>query len=193
MANRIHLPSPPCGEGPGWGARCYTCRVLLTAADWISALGLIVHPEGGFYRETYRSAETIAAAHLPPRFGGPRAYSTAIYFLLPADQISALHRIESDEVWHFYAGSAVTLTLIHPDGKLTEHRLGPGLARDERFQVVVPARCWYGAVVDDRDGWALLGGTVAPGFDFADFELADRATLLAEFPQHRQAILRLTR
>jgi len=179
-AHRIH----PCQAG------CYTRRV--TAADWISALGLLPHPEGGFYRETYRSAETIEAVHLP-RFAGPRPYSTAIYFLLPGDHISALHRIESDEVWHFYAGSAVTLTIIDPNGKRTDQRLGGGVARGERFQVVVPAGCWYGAAVDDRGSWALLGGTVAPGFDFADFELADRATLLAEFPQHREAIVRLTR
>lgn len=163
----------------------------MTAADWISVLALLPHPEGGFYRETYRSAGTIDAAHLPPRFGGPRPHSTAIYFLLPGDQISALHRIKSDEVWHFYAGSAATLTLLHPDGALTEHRLGSDPTRDEGFQVVVPAGCWYGATVDGA--WALLGGTVAPGFDFADFELADRATLLSVFPQHRHAILRLTR
>jgi uncharacterized protein len=165
----------------------------MTPADWIAALSLAPHPEGGFYRETYRSAETIDVAHLPPRFAGPRAYSTAIYFLLPGDQVSALHRIRSDEVWHFYAGGAATLSLIHPDGKLVEHRLGPDPSRDERFQAVVPAGCWYGAAVDDRGGWALFGGTVAPGFDFADFELADRATLSAQFPQHRDLIRRLTR
>jgi hypothetical protein len=160
--------------------------------DWITTLGLIPHPEGGFYRETYRSAEMIEAQHLPARFGGRRVYSTAIYFLLPGDHISALHRIKSDEVWHFYAGSALTLTLIHPDGRLVEHRLGPDPGR-ERFQAVVPAGCWYGAFVEDPGSWALVGGTVAPGFDFADFELADRAALLARFPQHRETILRLTR
>jgi hypothetical protein len=164
-----------------------------TAPDWIAALRLLAHPEGGFYRETYRSAETIDAPHLPPRFGGRRAHATAIYFLLPGDQISALHRIKSDEIWHFYAGSAVTLTLIHPDGKLEERRLGQHLSPEESFQAIVPAGCWYGAAVDDRRSWALLGGTVAPGFDFADFELADRATLLAAFPQHSEVIVRLTR
>jgi hypothetical protein len=135
----------------------------------------------------------VDVRHLPPRFAGPRAHSTAIYFLLPGDQISALHRIKSDEVWHFYAGSPATLTLLHPDGTLEERRLGPDPRRAESFQAVVPAGCWYGAVVADRHAWALLGGTVAPGFDFADFELADRAALLAEFPRHREAILRLTR
>jgi uncharacterized protein len=164
-----------------------------TAAQWIVALGLAPHPEGGFYRETYRAGETVEAAHLPARFGGARAHSTAIYFLLPADQVSALHRIRSDEVWHFYAGDALTLTLLHPDGRLEERRLGPDLDRGERFQVIVPAGAWYGAAVDAGGAYALVGGTVAPGFDFADFELAERAALLARFPQHRAAILRLTR
>jgi uncharacterized protein len=164
-----------------------------TAAEWIAALHLSPHPEGGFFRETYRAAETITADHLPKRFGGARAFSTAIYFLLPGDQISAFHRIKSDEVWHFYAGGALTLALIHPDGRLEEHRLGPDPGCGERFQVLVPAGCWYGASVNDPDSYALVGGTVAPGFDFADFELADRQALLARFPQHRQVILRLTR
>ena len=164
-----------------------------TAAEWIASLGLSPHPEGGFYRETYRARDVIAAGHLPTRFGGPRACSTAIYFLLPGDQVSALHRIKSDEIWHFYAGTALTLTLIHPDGRLEAHRLGPDPERGESFQAPVPAGCWYGAAVDDPGSYALVGGTVAPGFDFADFELADRQTLLARFPQHRQAILRLTR
>ncbi|HEV8143518.1 MAG TPA: cupin domain-containing protein [Methylomirabilota bacterium] len=164
-----------------------------TAADWIAALGLVPHPEGGFYRETYRAPELIAAEHLPPRFGGPRTFSTAIYFLLPGDQVSALHRIKSDEIWHFYAGTALTLTLIHPDGRLETPRLGPDPARGESFQTLVPTGCWYGATVDDPGSYALVGGTVAPGFDFADFELADRQTLLARFPQHRQPILQLTR
>ena len=164
-----------------------------TAAKWIASLGLAPHPEGGFYRETYRAREVIDGDHLPARFGGARALSTAIYFLLPADQISALHRIKSDEIWHFYAGSSLTLTLIHPDGRLAMHRLGPDPERGESFQALVPAGCWYGAAVDDPHSYALVGGTVAPGFDFADFEMGDRETLLASFPEHRQTILRLTR
>lgn len=162
-------------------------------AEWIARLSLEPHPEGGFYRETYRAKETIEAAHLPARFGGRRVHSTAIYFLLPGDHISALHRIKSDEVWHFYAGSVLTLTLIHPDGRLEEQGLGPRPDRGESFQAIVSAGCWYGASVDDPDSYALVGGTVAPGFDFADFDLAHRATLLAQFPQHRETIVRLTR
>src|SRR5262245_40645527 len=122
-----------------------------TGAEWIASLGLVPHPEGGFYRETYRAAESIEAAHLPARFGGRRAHSTAIYFLLLGDQISALHRIKSDEIWHFYAGTTLTLTLLHPDGRLQAHRLGPAAERGETFQALVPAGCWYGASVDDRD------------------------------------------
>lgn len=165
----------------------------MTAAEWIAALDLAPHPEGGFYRETYRAQETIEAAHLPARFGGRRVHSTAIYFLLPGDQISALHRIKSDEVWHFYAGSALTLSLIHSDGRLEERRLGADVERGERFQAIVPAGCWYGARIDDPGSYALVGGTVAPGFDFADFELADRNALLTQFPQHRDTIIHLTR
>ena len=91
-------------------------------AEWIARLQLEPHPEGGFYRETYRAKETIEAAHLPARFGGRRVHSTAIYFLLPGNHISAFHRIKSDEVWHFYAGTALTLTLIHPDGHLEDRK-----------------------------------------------------------------------
>jgi uncharacterized protein len=158
-----------------------------TAGDWIRLLALDAHPEGGYYRETYRSAETISTA------GGSRAISTAIYFLLPGDQVSALHRIRSDEVWHFYAGSALTLFVLHPDGRPERARLGPDAAAGERFQMLVPSGCWYGAAVDDPASWALVGGTVAPGFDFADFELGGRAALTREFPQHRAVIERLTR
>ena len=165
----------------------------MTAADWIQTLGLVPHPEGGYFRETYRSAETVEAHHLPARFGGRRAYSTAIYFLLTGDQVSTLHRIKSDEVWHFYTGGVLTLTLIHPNGRLESVRLGPDPGRGEAFQAIVPAGCWYGAAVDDHGAYTLVGGTVAPGFDFADFELADRAALVTRFPQHREAICRLTR
>jgi hypothetical protein len=126
---------------------------------------------------------------LPSRFGGDRAFSTAIYFLLPGDQVSALHRIKSDEIWHFYTGTVLTLSIIDGAGNLTDIRLGPR----GPFQALVPAGSWYGAEVGDRAGWALVGGTVAPGFDFADFELADRAALVRAYPRHRALIERLTR
>jgi len=158
----------------------------LTADDWIARLGLIRHPEGGWYRETYRSSERVERAVLPPRFGGPRAFSTAIYYLLRAGERSALHRIKSDEVWHHYAGDAVELWLLEEPGRARQVRLGG------EPQVIVPAGVWYGARVVAGGAYALMGGTVAPGFDFADFELADRAALLAKFPGQRVVIEALT-
>ena len=160
----------------------------LTADDWTARLGLIRHPEGGWYRETYRSSERIERAALPPRFGGPRAFSTAIYYLLRAGERSALHRIKSDEVWHHYAGDAVELWLLEEPGGARQVRLGG----DGEPQVIVPAGVWYGARVVDGGAYALMGGTVAPGFDFADFELADRAALLAAWPGQRAVIEALT-
>lgn len=159
-----------------------------TAAGWIARLGLVRHPEGGWYRETYHSAERVDAAALPPRFGGPRTLGTAIYYLLGAGERSALHRIKSDEVWHHYAGDAVTLWLLDAAGVAREVTLGG----DGEPQVIVPAGVWYGARVVGGGAWALMGGTVAPGFEFADFELADRATLLAKWPEHRALIEALT-
>lgn len=160
----------------------------MTAEHWIARLDLTPHPEGGWYRETYRSPERVEAGALPPRFGGARALSTAIYYLLRAGERSALHRIKSDEVWHHYAGDAVLLWLLQAPGAAREVRLGG----QGEPQVVIPAGAWYGARVADGGAYALMGGTVAPGFDFADFELADRATLLAGWPTQRALIEELT-
>jgi predicted cupin superfamily sugar epimerase len=164
-----------------------------SAGDWVRALGLARHPEGGWYRETYRAAEHVAGDHLPGRFGGSRALSTAIYFLVESPEFSALHRIASDEVWHFHAGSPLVVAVIRADGGTEEHRLGLDTSRRERPQAVVAAGSWFGAYVDAPDGWTLVSCTVAPGFDFQDFELGTRAALLARYPQHRALIERLTR
>ena len=159
------------------------------AGEWLRRRALVPHPAGGFSRQTYRATDPVAAGHLPARFGGERSLSTAIYFLLPAEEVSALHRIKSDEVWHFYAGASLDLFVIDAAGGLTTTRLGP----EGPFQALVPAGAWYGAALSEGAGWALVGGTVAPGFDFADFELGERAELLRAFPQHRALIERLTR
>lgn len=159
----------------------------------IKALNLQPHPEGGWYRETYRSTETIAASALPKRFDGPRCYATAIYFLLNSENFSALHRIKSDEQWHFYSGSPLTVHVIHADGRYTQIKLSSKLEEGETFQAVVPRGCWFGATVDTPDAYALVGCSVAPGFDFADFEMAQAESLSQEFPQHAELIARLTR
>ena len=162
------------------------------AARWIGHLGLTPHPEGGFFRETYRAEESIAFAHLPARFAGARAFATAIYFLLEGRQVSRLHRIRSDELWHFHAGGPLIVESIAPDGVAGRAALGPVAEAGQVFQHVVPAGHWFGAALERPDSYALVGCTVAPGFDFAELELARRDELLARFPQHRALIERLT-
>lgn len=164
----------------------------MNAAYYVNTLNMLPHPEGGYFAETYRSAETISQAALPDRFNEARAFGTAIYFLLENHHISALHRIQSDEIWHFYDGGTLEVSVISPTGKLTIIRLGRNLNQGEVFQAVVPAGSWFGSKPAVGTDFSLVGCTVAPGFDFADFEMADRATLLAEFPQHRAVIEKLT-
>jgi predicted cupin superfamily sugar epimerase len=166
------------------------------ARDWIRTLELEPHPEGGHFRETYRSREKIVREALPTRFQGDRAFSTAIYFLLEGTEISAMHRIHQDEVWHFYDGASLIVEIIDPDGNYSALRLGRDIASGEHLQGVVTAGCWFGSRLADptaSPGFALVGCTVAPGFDFADFEMPGRAELLAKFPSHKPVIERLTR
>jgi hypothetical protein len=162
------------------------------AQQWIDRLSLEPHPEGGWYRQTYRAPLILARAALPG-YAGDRAASTAIYFLLAGDQFSALHRLRSDEVWHFYAGSGLVVHVIEPGGRYRELLLGSDATSGEEFQAVVPAGCWFGSSLRQPNTYALVGCTVAPGFDFADFEMAKRDELAAQFPQHRATIERLTR
>lgn len=163
------------------------------AEYWIRTAGLTPHPEGGWYRETYRSPESVPAAGLPPRFGGARSLSTAILFLLEGRTFSALHRIKADEVWHFHAGGVVRIAILDPAGAAREIRLGVDPAGGAVVQAVVPAGVWFGARLERPDVYALVGCTVAPGFDFADFELGHRAALTRQFPRHRALIEELTR
>jgi predicted cupin superfamily sugar epimerase len=162
------------------------------ATHWIERLRLVPHPEGGWFRETYRASETIARAALPERFQGARAFSTAIYYLLPSDEVSRLHRLRSDELWYFHAGSALVITVLQRRAGVREIVLGRDVERGETLQAVMPAGAWFGAYVRDAGSFTLAGCTVAPGFDYGDFELGDRATLLREFPGHAAVIARLT-
>ena len=162
------------------------------ARYWIEKLHLEPHPEGGYFRQTYR-AEMMIAHEVLPEFSGDRAVSTAIYFLLEGKNFSAFHRLLSDEIWHFYAGSALQVHVIDPAGAYSCIRLGGDAEAGQVFQAVVPAGCWFASHVEDWKSWALVGCTVAPGFDFADFEMAKRATLVKEYPQHQTIIESLTR
>ncbi len=163
------------------------------AKFWIDHLRLEPHLEGGFFRQTYVASEFIAQPHLPERYSGKRAFSTAIYFLLEYPDFSAFHRLQSDEVWHFYAGSALSIWTITPEGDLSHTLLGPDPVQGHVFQAVIPAGHWLGAHLHDPESYALVGCTMAPGFDFADFELAQGQQLAQQFPQHRDLIERLTR
>ncbi|UFH55337.1 cupin domain-containing protein [Spirosoma sp. KNUC1025] len=160
----------------------------MTAADYVQAFNMQPHPEGGYFAETYRSAEAIPHSALPTRFGGDRAFSTAIYFLLESHHVSAFHRIQADEVWHFYAGGALEVFVITPTGELNLIRLGNQTEQGEVFQAVVPAGCWFGSKPANGTDFSLVGCTVAPGFDFADFEMANRNVLLTDYPQHKGII-----
>lgn len=160
---------------------------------WVEKLHLEPHPEGGFFRQTYRSDLAIAPKALPPGFTGARAASTAIYFLLEGENFSAFHRLRSDEMWHFYAGSPLILHLISMAGDYSSILLGSDPDAGQNFQAVVRAGCWFASHVADWKGWALVGCTVAPGFDFRDFEIAQRADLVRDYPQHQVIIERLTR
>ncbi len=167
---------------------------MLTVEALRQILGLVPHPvEGGYFTETYRSADEIPASGLPSRYGTARAASTAIYYLLTPDTFSAMHRLTSDEIFHFYLGDPVEMLHLHPDGSHEIVVIGPNLEAGHRPQVVVPRHVWQGARLIPGGQYALLGTTVAPGFDYTDYETAPRPTLLTSHPHAKDLILALTR
>lgn len=167
--------------------------MALTAEQLIQQYNLQPHPEGGYYRETYRSNEEMDQSALPARFSGKRNFSTAIYFLLQQADFSAFHRIKADECWHFYAGSTLHIYVLDSSGILSVIHLGNNIQAGERFQYVVPAGCWFASAPAADSQFSFVGCTVAPGFDFADFEMAEAAILSKEFPQHHDLFRRLCR
>jgi uncharacterized protein len=163
------------------------------AEYWIKKLGLEAHPEGGYYRQTYKAELILVEESLAPRFAGARAASTAIYFLLSGEDFSAFHRLRSDEVWHFYVGATLVVHVIDEGGRYLEILLGNDPEAGEVLQAVVKAGCWFASRVRDGKAFALVGCTVAPGFEFEDFEMGKREELVMRYPQHRELIERLTR
>lgn len=164
-----------------------------TADDLIRLLGLQPHPkEGGYFRETYRADESLAADALAARYGNSRAVGTAIYYLLTPTTYSALHRLRSDEVFHFYLGGPVRMLQLLPDGTGRTVILGPDVAAGQQVQVVVQRGVWQGSRLEPGCEFALLGCTVAPGFDYADYEAGMRDELIAQYPQFAEMIRRLT-
>jgi uncharacterized protein len=149
--------------------------------------------EGGFYKETYRAAERIPISALPKRYSADKCMGTAIYYLLTPDTFSALHRLPADEIFHFYLGDPVILLQLSPDGTGRTVTIGNNILAGETPQWVVPRQVWQGTMLPEGGKFALLGTTMAPGFDFADCELGNRAQLLAQYSKYAALITRLTK
>ena len=166
---------------------------MITPQQLIQQFALQQHPEGGWYKETYKSTELLPLAALPQRFNGDRSFSTAIYFLLEQGNFSAFHKIKSDECWHFYTGEPLVVYIISQQGALDIIELGNDINKGHVFQYVVPANCWFASRPAAESNFCFVGCTVAPGFDFEDFDLADAAELSKLYPQHRDIIHELCR
>lgn len=160
------------------------------AAQYIKQLGLKKHPEGGYFREVYRSGEIILPQHLPNRYKSARNFSTSIYFLLEGKQFSAFHLLRSDEIWHFYDGSKIIIYQIDRSGQLAIEKLGK--EKDCNFQITIKKGTWFAAEPDNEKLFSLFGCTVSPGFNFEDFKLGKREVLVEKFPEHKSLIKRLT-
>lgn len=158
----------------------------------VNKLELLPHPEGGFFKEVYRSNEIINNKELPGRFSGDRNFGTSIYYLLEKKQFSTFHKLKSDETWHFYYGSPLLLHVIDENGNYKKIILGNDLAKNQVFQFTVLRNCWFAAEVADKNSFSLIGATVAPGFDFNDFEIGKREELILKFPEYKELIENLT-
>jgi predicted cupin superfamily sugar epimerase len=167
----------------------------MTAAEVKKLLGLTPHPrEGGSFIRTYASAEMLPASALEAgRYSGQRNIATAIYYLIEPGSFSVMHRLRSDELFHFYAGDAVEMLQLHPDRSGTVIRIGNDLTNGERPQVFAPRGVWQGSHLVPGGAWALLGCTVSPGFTYADYETGARAELSAGWPSFSKLIAELTR
>jgi uncharacterized protein len=164
-----------------------------TAEELIRHLGLQPHPmEGGFFRETYRAGDSWPAAALPTRYQAAHSASTAIYYLLTPSTFSAMHRLQSDEIFHFYLGDPVRMLQLEPNGAGRTIVLGSDVLAGQQVQAIVPRGIWQGSCLEPAGAFALLGCTVAPGFDYADYENGDRQNLVTQYPAFADMIRRLT-
>ncbi len=166
---------------------------MATAEEIIALLKLQPHPrEGGFFRETYRADEQLSSSGLAGRYSGDRSVSTAIYYLLTPNTFSAIHRLKSDEVFHFYLGDPVQMLQLHPDGQGKTFIIGNDVMAGQQPQVLAPRGVWQGSCLQPGGSVTLLGCTVAPGFDFDDYEHGDRDMLVKQYPDFSELITRLT-
>ncbi|ANU13246.1 hypothetical protein of Cupin superfamily [Planococcus halocryophilus Or1] len=159
----------------------------MNAQEWITRLDMTAHPEGGYYKQSFVSAEKITTIDHPQE----RNLYTSIYFLLQSHDISHFHRLKSDEVWYFHAGEAVTVHILDKNGNYRAEKLGLNIASGERPQVLVEKGSIFGSTVEADDAFSLVGCMVSPGFDFADFELLMQSDLLERFPEHEGIIKKM--
>lgn len=165
----------------------------ISVKEVIDILDLVPHPEeGGFFVETHRSDEMVAADMLPTRYEGERCHGTAIYYLLTPETYSHMHRLKSDEIFHFYLGDPCEMTQLHPDGSGEVVTLGADLVAGHRPQVIVPRHSWQGMRLLPGGTFGLMGCTVAPGFEFVDYDHGGRKELIAQYPDFAEQITRLT-
>jgi len=159
----------------------------------IKSLELVPHPEGGHYKETYRSKGSINSDNLDISYNGSRNYSTSIYFLLTSNDFSAFHKIKQDEIWHFHEGSPIKLHTISEEGIHLEYLIGNDFKSGQAPQLVVKGNHWFAASITNENSYALVSCTVSPGFDFSDFILPTRHELIEKFPEHNKLITNYTR
>jgi predicted cupin superfamily sugar epimerase len=157
----------------------------------VSKLGLIPHPEGGYYKETFQSEEQISDHELSVNFEGRRKLYTSIYFLLTSDDVSHFHRLKSDELWYYHGGSSLSIHVIEESGEYKEIKLGMNLDAGEVPQVLVKKNSIFGSSVSEKDTCSLVGCMVSPGFEFQDFEMFTQEELMKVYPQHEEIIMKL--
>jgi len=167
--------------------------MLKEANRIIRLLNLQKHPEGGYYSEVFRSDEIIGKKSLPARYKSKRCLHTSIYFLLKGNDFSAFHRLNTDEIWHFYSGSKILIHIIENKNRINTFILGNNLKAGEKFQIIVKKGHWFAAEVEDKKSYALIGCTMSPGFDFEDFELGEHSKLIRLYPKHREIIEKFTK
>jgi len=165
----------------------------MTAEEIMRLLALEPLPgEGGFFRSSYRSPDVLSTSALPERYCGPRQLGSAIYYLLPADVCSRMHRLSTDELFHFYLGDPIHFLRLFPDGTSDLVTMGPDIACGQKLQLLIPRGCWQGGYVQGGGAFALLGATMCPGFDYDDFQLGNRHALIERYPHRRELIEKLT-
>ncbi|MGH4124449.1 MAG: cupin domain-containing protein [Clostridium sp.] len=165
---------------------------MYSSQYFIDTLNMEAHPEGGFYKSSFCSCENISSNNLKTKFEGERTLWTSIYFLLRDGEISSFHRLKSDEMWYYHAGSPLTIYMISPNGELTTKQLGLNIENGETPQFLVPKNYIFGSAMN-IPGYSLVGCMVSPGFDFKDFEIFERDTLLNKYSQHKDIIIKLTK